>query len=191
MAAMPSIEQPNAGLSRSAEDELLDAFLNLSTPAGFRAELIEGEIVVTPPPDGNHEAAFAIISKQLYRMSRDEVHVSGAKGLITPRGRFIPDGTVGHEGLFDDQEPWMPAAGVLLVFEITSSRPSTDREAKRLGYAAAGIPLYLLVDRTDGALTLFSSPENGDYRDLNRVSFGKPLELPAPFAFTLDSALLG
>jgi Uma2 family endonuclease len=33
---------------------LLADFLTLETPEGYRAELTDGEIVVTPPPDGNH-----------------------------------------------------------------------------------------------------------------------------------------
>jgi hypothetical protein len=33
---------------------LLEAFLALGTPLGFKAEPIEGEIVVTSPPDGEH-----------------------------------------------------------------------------------------------------------------------------------------
>ncbi|MCZ7415367.1 MULTISPECIES: hypothetical protein [unclassified Streptomyces] len=32
------------------EEFLLESFLALETPEGFKAELIEGNIVVTPPP---------------------------------------------------------------------------------------------------------------------------------------------
>ncbi len=33
---------------------LLADFLTFDTPEGYRAELVDGEIVVTPPLDGDH-----------------------------------------------------------------------------------------------------------------------------------------
>ncbi|MEY9874932.1 Uma2 family endonuclease [Streptacidiphilus sp. MAP12-33] len=76
------------------------------------------------------------------------------------------------------------------MFEVTSTRPSKDREAKGLGYAKAGIPCYLLIDRSEGKVTLFTDPERGDHQTATRASFGKPLDLPAPFGFTLDTTPL-
>jgi Uma2 family endonuclease len=169
---------------------LLAAFEELSTPEGFRAELIDGEIIVTPPPDGEHEEAVAAIAEHFYRSSCLRVRVSGTKGLEVPGGRFIPDGTVAEVGHFRGAPPWAPPDGVLLVFEVTSSHPAKDRDAKRRGYAAAGIPCYLLVDRDEAKVTLFTDPEGEDYTAIKQVAFGKSLDLPEPFSFALDTAEL-
>ncbi|MEU1278936.1 Uma2 family endonuclease [Streptomyces sp. NPDC005805] len=185
---------PHEPLTRG--DVLLEGFLALDTPEGFRAELIEGEIVVTPPPDGDHEDYINQIVKQIIRRSRTDMDYSGNKGLKLrsapdcPRNHVIPDGTfaAADRRLFRGAEPWMPSDGVALVLEVTSTRPHADREAKRRCYARAEIPLYLLVDRDASSLTLFSDPENGDYRQLTTLPFGKPLPLPEPFGFDLETA---
>jgi hypothetical protein len=81
----------------------------------------------------------------------------------------------------------MPCEGVAMVVEVTSTRPEADREAKRRCYARGGISLYLLVDRDDSSVTLFSDPEKDDYRQLCILPFGKPFPLPDPFVFDLDT----
>ncbi|MFJ9947059.1 Uma2 family endonuclease [Kitasatospora sp. NPDC091207] len=180
---MPAVEHP-------LQQDILQAFLELDTPPGFKAELIEGEIVVTPPPDGSHETAFSLLNRQLMRKAEVEFDLSGNRGLVTPKGRFIPDGTVAPVGHFENSGSWADASGVLLVFEVTSTNPVKDRGPKRRGYAAAGIPCYLLVDRSEGKVTLFTDPEGEDYTAHSQVDFGKPLDLPAPFSFTLDTVPL-
>jgi Uma2 family endonuclease len=174
---------------------LLEGFLALDTPEGFRAELIEGEIVVTPPPDGDHEDHINLIVKQVIRQSRTDMDVSGNKGLklksggACPKNHAIPDATFAptHLHLFRGADAWMPCEGVAMVVEVTSTKPEADREAKRRCYARGGIPLYLLIDRDASSLTLFSDPEKDDYRQLCTLPFGKSLALPEPFAFDLDT----
>ncbi|MEU8763130.1 Uma2 family endonuclease [Streptomyces sp. NPDC048659] len=185
---------PHAPLTQ--EEILLEGFLALDTPEGFRAELIEGEIVVTPPPDGDHEKYISRITRQVIRRALTDMDVSGNKGLRLlngaglPRDHVIPDVTFAPVALdlFGGAEPWMPSDGVSMVLEVTSTRPHKDREAKRRGYARAAIPLYLLVDRDTSTVTLFSEPEDGEYVHRALIPFGKPLALPVPFGFDLETA---
>lgn len=175
---------------------MLADFLNLDTPEGYRAELIDGEIVVTSPPDGNHQRAIWHILEQVVRSSSARMQYSGQSGLIVPshgipdEGRFIPDAIFAPAELdvFHNAPSWMSPDGIELVVEVTSSRPDLDRNKKRGAYAGAGIPLYLLVDRQHRRVTLFSNPEFGDYSRTSAASFGRKLNLPKPFDFLLDTA---
>ncbi|MGW3120946.1 Uma2 family endonuclease [Streptomyces sp. NPDC001107] len=177
------------------EEVLLEGFLALDTPEGFRGELIEGEIVVTPPPDGEHEKYISRIVRQVIKRSSTEMDFSGNKGLrlrsgeACPKNHVVPDVTFAplERDLFGGADSWMPCNGVAMVLEVTSTKPKADREAKRRCYARGGIPLYLLVDRDAASVTLFSDPEKDDYRGLCTRPFGKPLTLPAPFAFDLET----
>ncbi|MFF5482822.1 Uma2 family endonuclease [Streptomyces sp. NPDC012935] len=174
---------------------LLDWFVDLDMPEGLRAELVEGEFVVTPVPDGHREHCLSRIVDQMHRHSQTDMQFSGNKGLRLkhadgcPQDHVIPDGTCAPKELrlFRGADPWMPCEGVAMVLEVTSSQPQIDREVKRRSYARGGIPLYLLVDRETSWITLFGNPESGDYQELHAVAFGKPLALPQPFAFDLDT----
>lgn len=177
-------------------DFLLQEFLALDTPESLRAELIDGEIIVTPPPDGTHEDLIDQIAGQIRALSSVKMSVSQNKGLIVPsrglpdEGRVIPDGTIAPADLrlFRGAPPWMLPQGVAMVLEVTSSRPEVDREAKRRAYAAAGVPLYLLIDRQRRKTTLFSGPSGDDYAHTDAAPFGSPLDLPKPFDFALDTS---
>jgi Uma2 family endonuclease len=179
-------------------ESLLKDFLALDaqTPEGYRAELLDGAITVTPPPDGNHEDNIAEIMEQILAKSHVPMRCSGYKGLIVSshgtadEGRVIPDLTCAPRELklFRNAPPWMEVAGVAMVVEVTSSQPNRDREAKRHAYASARIPLYLLADRQKHTVTLFTQPTRDDYVGRFVVPLGDKLDLPEPFSFALDTS---
>ncbi|MFC5720328.1 Uma2 family endonuclease [Streptomyces gamaensis] len=177
------------------EETLLDYFLALETPEGFRAELIEGEIFVSPAPDGDHEDHVSGIVREVLRKSSTDMDVSGHKGLKLPRGGLCPKNYVIPDATFAPRElrlfrgapSWMAPDGIAMVVEVTSTKPERDRVAKRHCYARAGIPLYLVVDRKESVVLLFSEPMDDDYAKTLSVAFGSALPLSAPFEFELDT----
>ncbi|MEV5508948.1 Uma2 family endonuclease [Streptomyces orinoci] len=182
--------------TQQEEEALLEFFLALDPPEGIRVEFIEGEIVVSPAPDGDHEDAIELVLAQVYEHSKVRMQFAGNKGIKLPRGGrcpknyAIPDATFAPREmrLYRGAPTWMEPDGIAMVVEVTSSKPDGDRIAKRHCYARAGLPLYLLVDRDQGTVTLFSDPTEADYSELHTADFGKPITLPEPFAFDLDTS---
>ncbi|KAB2379592.1 Uma2 family endonuclease [Actinomadura montaniterrae] len=180
----------------SQRDVLLDYFLSLDPPEGHRAELIDGEIFVSPPLSNRHDRNNGKIVFQVALKSSTVMEYAPGRGISVPGGMgnrtnmAIPDATFAPRELnvFDNEDSWLEPDGVCMVVEVTSSRPQMDREAKRYGYARAGIPLYLLVDRGEQKTILFGEPDGRDYGQAHQVQFGKGLALPEPFGFELDTA---
>ncbi|KJY35330.1 Uma2 family endonuclease [Streptomyces sp. NRRL S-495] len=184
-----------ASTSSQQADILLQCFLNLESPDGLRIELIEGEIAVTVPPDGDHEDLLSQLMGQVYRHTETPVQISGNKGLrlpsggLCPKNHVIPDATFAPKELrlFRGAPSWMEPDGVAMVAEVTSSKPDQDRIAKRHCYARAAIPFYLLIDRERSQISLFGTPHRDEYTEVHLAAFGEPLVLPAPFEFELDT----
>jgi len=157
-------------------------------------ELIEGEIYVTPPANGEHEEFVSELSAQAYerRPDRSLRNYTGI-GLNVPgaseTGHVVPGVVVAPKGTFDDQEEWHEPSGVILVAEVTSAGTADrDREKKIRGYARAGIPIYLLIDREEEEVTVYSEPAGDDYAQAPKVKLRLTVSLPAPLAFELDTA---
>ena len=177
-----------------ASVEQVFELFSATAPRGWRVELIEGEICVTPPANGEHEEIVSEVANQVVerRQDRSLRNYTGI-GLNVPgaseTGHVVPDLVIAPKGSFDDQEEWHEPSGVVLVAEVTStSTADRDREKKILGYARAGIPVYLLIDREEGEVVVYSEPSGDGYAKGPKRKLGLTVPLPAPLGFELDTA---
>ncbi|MFJ4829524.1 Uma2 family endonuclease [Streptomyces sp. NPDC088747] len=163
-----------------------------AAPEGWRVELVEGEIYVVPPANGEHEEIVSELSGQVRDHDRGLGRYTGI-GLNVPgasrTGHVIPDLVIAPKGSFHDEDEWHESAPVILVAEVTSgSTAARDRETKIRGYARAGIPVYLLIDREESEVVVFSEPDGADYSKALRHKLGLAVPLPAPLGFELDTS---
>jgi Uma2 family endonuclease len=163
-----------------------------AAPEGWRVELVEGEIYVVPPANGEHEEIVSELSGQVRDHDKGLGRYTGI-GLNVPgaseTGHVIPGLVVAPKGSFDDQEEWHDSAPVLLVAEVTSdSTAARDRDKKIRGYARADIPVDLLIDRDEGEVLVYSEPSGDDYAKSLKHKLGLTVPLPAPLGFELDTA---
>jgi Uma2 family endonuclease len=165
-------------------------------PELVRLEFIQGKMQVKPVPDGNHQTIVMWLLKQCMQQ-RPELELYPEQGIRVEkyrRGRARADAVLVPEEHLSGQGEWIEPAGVLMAVEVTSHDGDTnqrDRVEKPLGYAGAGIPVYLLVDRDRGVVVVHSEPEAGGYQLVETRRFGAVVELPAPVGITLDTGRLG
>ena len=162
-----------------------------------RAEVIDGELIVSPIPVIWHEEAcqWLLFSFQEACQANDwwgdmhgEIFLPPTEDLIEPDFMVLRDGST-----LQDLESRRPLDRVLLAAEVVSaSSVQRDRAVKPRACALAGIPLYLLVNRFTKPVTisLHSEPGRDGYAKVITVTAGEELTLPAPFGRMLSTSTL-
>ncbi|MFJ3722331.1 Uma2 family endonuclease [Streptomyces sp. NPDC090045] len=162
-------------------------------PEGCKVEIIEGIITVAPPPVNDHNLIAESVQRRLYTVIPEDWGVHQTLNVAVPSrpGLYIPDLVVVPREEVPEGESYVPAGAAELVVEVTSkSNAVNDRVSKLKGYAAAGIPFYLLIDpHATGSPTihLYGEPSDGKYRLLHAGKFGEAVHLPEPFDLVLDT----
>ncbi|MGP3985272.1 Uma2 family endonuclease [Streptomyces sp. 3N207] len=187
--------------------DLLIAFEEASDEP-IRPQYIEGMVIVPPQPDDEHndlggELYFQLRTAGFRLAGFGNGYRSGVKGGET-RALLIPDFYVRcrrpsevDEAYRKAHKGWYPIEMLALAGEVTSSNHETDSGPKYRAYAAAGVPVYVLIHRKEGKAYAFSDPvsHEGDdgearYKTTSEVKLGDPLPLPAPFPALDTSALI-
>ncbi|MGW2423905.1 Uma2 family endonuclease [Streptomyces sp. NPDC001709] len=173
--------------------------------APTRPEYVEGMAIVPPQPNDNHNDGAGELYFQFraagirlagfnngYRAANKD---GGTMALVVPDfyvRRRRPSEL--DEAYCKAHKGWYPIDMLALVGEVTSTNHETDTGPKLRTYAAAGIPVYVLIDRHSKTAHCYTDPVlPGDdpteaYYDTDtKVSLGEPLPLPAPYP-TLDTA---
>lgn len=163
-----------------------------TAPETVRLELVNGRIEVKPVQDGNH-SEMVMWLQMTCRDQLPETRLYQGCGLKTGSNgtdRVRPDGVLAPHRHFAGHGEWSDPKGVYMAVGVTAHNAEAnhcERVAKRDGYAAAGIPVYLLVDREGSSVAVYSIPEGGRYRSLTLRPYGTPIEIPEPVGFTLET----
>ncbi|MFE9447178.1 Uma2 family endonuclease [Streptomyces sp. NPDC006739] len=160
---------------------------------GHRVEILNGSIVVTPPPDGPHQMTLTWLIEEFARARARQAglrYVQGI-GLWLPTGPddyAVPDFSVVDAGFTDalaEKNCYAPHV-FRLVVEVTSSNWTNDTAAKVDVYARAGIPSYLVADRTHDEVLLYTDPADGKYPDPARYKRGRSVPVPESVGVSLE-----
>lgn len=168
-------------------DTWSEATLGTLPDDGHRYEIVDGSLLVTPPPIDRHQFVGAALLGILRATAPGGWQVAHDLGVRVPGGNLIPDIVAlrpGHaRGVV-----WREAVDVGLVVEIASpSTQTTDRSLKAVKYAEAGIPVFWQVAQ-NGTITVSALVAPGQYGIVETVRPGRSWTASVPFAVTFDPA---
>ncbi|MFF2142001.1 Uma2 family endonuclease [Kitasatospora sp. NPDC058190] len=168
---------------------LWQAWKSMDVPEGFRAEIIEGTITLSPTGGTRHFT----VNRRLGRALHDYLSGTGYGpaqdgNVIADLKVFIPDVFLAPDDVDEIEHPegvGVLASGVPMVVETVSPGAEArkrDHVLKRRAYAAAGIPVYVIIDDYDegGMVTILTGPdrERRTYEYSARIPYGKEAVIP-------------
>ncbi|MET9758358.1 Uma2 family endonuclease [Streptomyces sp. NPDC006372] len=151
---------------------------------GYRVEIIEGHLLVTPPRDAPHARALTKLMRPFIAGLDDgESEVLQNVGLWLPTGAedyAIPDLVVVDADIDDhfvENNAYDPAC-FRLVLEVTSGNWKDDLKTKVAAYAEAKVPVYVVVDRKHQRLHVLTDPVGSTYENHRPHAPGELVTLP-------------
>lgn len=162
------------------DQALWQAWRSMDVPDGFRAEIIERVIEVSPTGGSRHGAINRRVARALHDFLRGSGYGPAQDFNVIHNLRvLIPDVFVAPDDIEEIDHPdglGILASGVGLVVETVS--PGSDARQRDLvrkhrAYAQAGIPVYVIIDDYDdgGSVTVLSGPDpaRGSYARSSRT----------------------
>ncbi|MFD5656722.1 Uma2 family endonuclease [Streptomyces hirsutus] len=186
-------ERPTAsGTELGNFEELLDLLDELHLRDGFKAEIIRGNVVVSPWSKGYYHRVMHLVCKQLEPYLPEGHLIDRAPTLYVFPGEacaYGPDIHAVHEQALETEGNRLDGEALSFVAELTS--PSTrndDLTDKVEVYGRAGIPVYLILDMQEQQATVYGSPSPQGYQIRINKPFGEKLLIPDPFGCLLDTS---
>lgn len=146
----------------------------------IRFQILDGALLVNPPPGFRHERLVIPLGAQIMRCAPPEIAVlgSGYKFFYDRPSCVMADITVAR--VEDCREAGTFVAPLLVVEILSPSTRRTDLTRKREIYAEAGVPMYWVVDPVEPRLTVLTL-DGGRYDETATVAEGGELVVQEPF----------
>jgi len=158
---------------------------------GFRHEILDGSLLLSPPPDNHHFDVADLVADLLKRQAPAGLRASAAGAGVRIRGGhtyFIPDVVVVRQSGIRRGSGLQPADVLLVVEVLSPSNARTDLVLKRHDYAAEGIPAYWIVDPEKHTLTVLEHDGGEHYAEVALISPGETFTTDRPFPISVDIA---
>ncbi|MFE4408802.1 Uma2 family endonuclease [Streptomyces sp. NPDC056821] len=159
-------------------DEMFKWLEQMHIPEGLKAEIVGGGIFVTPQRDTHWEIILDIVEQLRAKYPRKRVKSDVRIDYPGHLNGFASDVVALAESARKDEKGhWRPGDVELVAEVISQGTARNDHGPKKDAFAAAGVPVYLIVDPYTGTWHLHTLPKDGEYRGVLSLDFGDEIDL--------------
>ncbi|MFJ4539205.1 Uma2 family endonuclease [Streptomyces tibetensis] len=159
-------------------DMMFEWVETMPIPEGYRVEIVGGHIFMAPQQDAHWDIIANIVEQLRAKYPRKRVKSDVRVDYPGHLNGFASDITVMSEGAAKNDKGVWRYQDVEFVAEVISRKTgANDYGPKKDAYAAAGVPVYLIVDPYTGRWHLHTKPKDGEYRGELSLDFGDEIDL--------------
>ncbi|MFC5220858.1 Uma2 family endonuclease [Streptomyces coerulescens] len=160
-------------------DNMFDRLEKMPVPEGYKVEIVEGTIYMSPQRDVHWHTIRRIVRAledtfgvDVNALSDVRIDFPGHKNGLAPDVAKLRDGAeMDAEGRWRHED-------VEFVAEVISKDTATkDYGPKKTAYALAEVPVYLIADPYQGKCHLFTQPKDGDYMSDASIMYGADVDM--------------
>ncbi|WP_326667227.1 Uma2 family endonuclease [Streptomyces canus] len=159
-------------------DEMFERLEKLPVPEGYKVEIVEGAIYMSPQRDTHWEIILDIVEQLRTKYPRKRVKSDVRVDYPGHLNGFASDVTLVAEGAEKDSKGLWQSKDIEFVAEVISKgTAANDYGPKKIAYALAEVLVYLVADPYQGKCHLYTQPKDGEYLTELSVAFGADVDM--------------
>ncbi|MFF4951603.1 Uma2 family endonuclease [Streptomyces chattanoogensis] len=184
------MDEPTEQSSELSLDELFERLERMPVPEGYKVEIVEGAVFMSPQRDIHWQTIRRIVRALEDRFGMDVLVTSDVRiDFPGELNGFAPDvAKIADGAKKDDMGRWR-YQDIEFVAEVISKRTAAnDYGPKKAIYASGGVPVYVIADPYIGRCRVFTQPQDGEYKSDLTLVYGTPIDLTEAFpGFTIPT----
>ncbi|MFI5794180.1 Uma2 family endonuclease [Streptomyces sp. NPDC051677] len=170
-------------------DVLFEWLEKMPIPEGTKVEIVGGNIFMSPQRQTHFEIVFGILEQLRGKFPRNRLASDVRIDFPGHLNGFASDVVAMAERSVKDSKGRWRYQDVEFVAEVISKdTAANDYGSKKDAYAAAEVPVYLIVDPYTGDWHLHTLPKDGKYHSDVSFPFGNDIDLTGtPIGLVLET----
>ncbi|MFC7263645.1 MULTISPECIES: Uma2 family endonuclease [Streptomyces] len=159
-------------------DVMFETLEKMPIPEGTKVEIVGGNIFMSPQRQTHWEIIFGLLEQLRGKYPRKRLASDVRIDFPGHLNGFACDvAAMTERSVKDSKNRWRYQDVEFVAEVISKDTAANDYGPKKLAYALAEVPVYLIADPYQGRCHIFTHPKDGDYATETKIAFGDAVDL--------------